>query len=77
MAADLHYLRILHQAAAVSESEVEVALALMPEAKVTPDADRVKELVQPEQPEVPEMAPYVVNLGEYDGLLEADGAVQS
>jgi hypothetical protein len=56
--ADLHYLRILHQAASVSESEVEAALALMLETHVTPDADRVQELVQPKQPEVPQMAPY-------------------
>lgn len=75
--ADLHYLRILHQAAAVSESEVEAALGLIMEAKVTPDADRVKELVQPKQPEVPEMARYVVDLGEYDGLLEAKREAQS
>lgn len=61
----------------MSETEVEAALALMLEAKVTPDADRVKELVQPKQPEVPEMAPYVVDLGEYDGLLEAEGEAQS
>lgn len=75
--ADLHYLRILHQAASVSESEVEAALALMLETHVTPDADRVQELVQPKQPEVPQMAPYAANLAEYDDLLEVAEEVQS
>ncbi len=74
--ADLHYLRILRQAAAVSETEVEAALELMLDTNVTPDADRVQEMVQPKQPEVPQMAPYAANLAEYDDLLEnAEGVL--
>ncbi len=67
--ADLNYLRLLHQAAAVSESDVEAALELLLAEGETPLADRVKELVQPREPEVPEMEPYVADLGEYDELL--------
>jgi hypothetical protein len=69
--ADSHYLRILHQAAAVSETEVETALELMLGEKIVPDADRVKVLVQPEKNELPEMAPFQADLGEYDELLAA------
>ena len=69
--ADLNYLRILHQAAAVSESDVETALELLLEEGEAPLADRVKSLVQPREPEVPEMEPYMADLGEYDELLEA------
>lgn len=69
--ADRHYLRILHQAAAVSETEVEIALELMLSEKIVPDSDRVKVLVQPEKAEIPEMKPYQADLGEYDELLES------
>lgn len=69
--ADSEYLRILHRAASVSETDVETALVLLREAGEAPRADRVKELVQPTSPEVPEMTPYVPNLGEYDALLTA------
>ena len=68
--ADSHYLRILHQAATVSESEVETALELMLAEKRVPDADLVKALVQPEKPQLMEMAPYKVDLGEYDALVK-------
>jgi hypothetical protein len=69
--ADSEYLRILHRAASVSETDVETALALLREAGEPPHADRVKELVQPRAPEVPAMTPYVPDLGEYDALLTA------
>jgi transposase InsO family protein len=69
--ADAEYLRILHRAASVSETDVETALTLLREAGETPLADRVKELVQPREPEVPAMTPYVPDLGEYDALLFA------
>lgn len=69
--ADSHYLRILHQAAAVSETEVETALELMLCEKITPDADRVKVLVQPDKAKIPEMAPFKADLGEYDELVKA------
>ena len=68
--ADLEYLRILHQAAAVSESDVESALELLLADGETPLADMVKVLVRPQPPETPEMEPYVADLGEYDELLQ-------
>ena len=69
--ADRQYLKILHQAAAVSESEVETALELMLAEKIVPDADRVKVLVQPAEAEIPEMAPFKADLGEYDILVKS------
>ena len=71
--ADSHYLRILHQAAAVSETEVETALELMLSARIIPDADRIKVLVCPPESETPKMAPYKADLGEYDALLQSCG----
>lgn len=68
--ADIEYLRILHLAARTMECEVEAALALLLDEGVVPEADRVKELVVHEQPEVPQMPALQVNLGDYDGLLE-------
>ena len=75
--ADLNYLRILHQAAAVSETDVEIALELMLAENKVPLADRVKEIVQPRAPEVPKMPPLKANLGEYDDLLESPAEVTS
>jgi transposase InsO family protein len=69
--ADSQYLRILHQAAAVSETDVEAALELMLSEKIVPDSDRVKVLVQPLEAELPMMAPFKADLGEYDSLLPA------
>lgn len=75
--ADVNYLRILHQAAAVSETDVEIALELLLFEGKVPLADRVKEIVQPREPEVPEMPPLEANLGEYDDLLEGQAEVMS
>jgi len=69
--ADVNYLRILHRAASVSETDVETALVLLRETGETPLADRVKELVQHREPEVPQMTPYAPDLAEYDALLTA------
>lgn len=69
--ADGWYLRILLQAAAVSETEVEAALELMLSEKLVPDADRVKVLIAPTKTEIPEMAPFHAELSEYDLLLTA------
>jgi hypothetical protein len=69
--ADQEYLRVLHHAAAVSESDVETALELLLTDGHLPLADQVKALVEPRQPKVCELKPYEVNLGEYDGLLMA------
>ncbi|MCP4680236.1 MAG: IS21 family transposase [Deltaproteobacteria bacterium] len=68
--ADLEYLRILHRAASVSETEVEVALEILLSEGEVPLADTVKKLVQPEAPEVPSMAAYNADLGDYDALLD-------
>ena len=70
---DHEYLRILHHAAAVSESDVEAALELLFANSQLPLADQVKALVEPRQPKVSEMKPYEIDLGEYDGLLSATG----
>ena len=71
--ADLHYLRILHLAASTAESEVEAALCMLLDAKVTPTIEAVKELcLTPEarlRKEMPALAPFVVDLDGYDGLL--------
>lgn len=68
--ADLQYLRILQQAATVSESAVEYMLEVMLLEHLVPEADRVQAEVQPETPDVPQMAPYNPDLAEYDELLE-------
>jgi len=69
--ADSQYLRVLHQAAAVSESEVETALELMLSEKIVPEAELVNALVRSDKAEIPEMAPFKVELGEYDELVKA------
>ena len=68
--ADRNYLRILHLAASVSETDVEAALELMLAEGQVPLADLIKDLVvQPREPEMPEMAPFRADLGQYDDLL--------
>jgi hypothetical protein len=68
--ADIEYLRILYLAARTMECEVETAVRLLLSEGVVPEADRVKELVIHEEPEVPQMPALQVNLADYDGLLE-------
>ena len=68
--ADIHYLRILHLAATEMECEVEAALDLLFEAGLTPDADAVKELVVPHEPELPDIPVPHVDLSGYDRLLQ-------
>jgi len=75
--ADLEYLRILHRAASVSETDVETALTLLLAEGEVPLADKVKALVQPREPEIPEMASYEADLGDYDELLEMPKVVLS
>lgn len=73
--ADMEYLRILHLAASTLECDVEAALQLLLDAGARPDSDAVKALVQSALPvEVPNMAVLVVDLAEYDALL--DGHVE-
>jgi len=68
--ADVDYLRILHLAASVSEADTEVALELLLGEGQVPRADLVKILVQPREPDVPQMAPFQPDLGQYDDLLQ-------
>jgi transposase len=68
--ADVNYLRILHLAASVSETDTEVALDLFLAAGRVPLADLVKDLVSPREPEVPQMAPLQPDLAQYDDLLQ-------
>jgi hypothetical protein len=67
--ADCQYLRILHLAAAVSEQQVETVVELLLNDKASFDAEKVKALVQPEKPQVPEMVAFEADLNEYDELL--------
>jgi hypothetical protein len=75
--ADMEYLRILHRAASVSEEDVETALELLLADGEVPLADTVKELVQPREPDVPEMDVYEADLSEYDKLLDTSLEVTS
>ena len=68
--ADIEYLRILHLSASTMQSDVETALELLLENGLHPLTDAVKALVSEEQVEVPEMAPYEVDLTDYDAMLE-------
>ena len=70
---DLEYLRILHRAASESETDVELALELLLAEGSAPLADRVKEIVSPQKPDIPQIEPYEADLNEYDELLNASG----
>jgi hypothetical protein len=72
-AKDLTYLRILHLAAATSESDVEAALAMLLDARRVPDAEIVKELLGTPRSigNAPPMAALQIDLGTYDELLTA------
>jgi len=67
--ADVEYLRSLHLAAKTLESTVETALESMLARGELPLADRLKQLVAPEEPQIPEMAVPPIDLGAYDALL--------
>jgi hypothetical protein len=73
--ADLEYLRILQLAAQTMECEVETALELLLNEGRVPLVDRVKDLVEPSTPEVPDLPIPVVDLGVYDKLLTEKEAV--
>lgn len=70
--ADLEYLRVLHLAASTMECEVEAAVELLLAEDRVPRIDTVRSLVVQREPEVPEMAPLVVDLASYDDLLVAE-----
>lgn len=70
--AEGEYLRSLKLAADTMESEVEAALEELLDRGELPLADKVKERVAPDEPEVPSMAVPCVDLLAYDELLTAD-----
>jgi len=67
--ADLIYLRILHLAARHLEADVAAALACLLETAEPWDDTTVAELVQPQRPATPVLAPLTVDLQPYDQLL--------
>ena len=68
--ADLEYLRILYLAATTMECDVEAALQMLLEAGGPFDSEDVKALAAPgPKPVVTIVAPFVPNLGRFDGLL--------
>jgi len=69
--ATVEYLRILKLAAETMESTVELALADFLEKDTVPLADSIRKLVAPEKPEIPKLEEPIVDLGEFDDLLEA------
>lgn len=72
---DLAYLRILHLAAATTETDVEAGLVMMLEAKKTPEVESLKQLLDAPRctGRVPPMAALEVDLSTYDELLAAGG----
>jgi hypothetical protein len=72
--ADREYVRVLHLAASISESDVEAALKFLAEQRQTPVFDAVRELVRDPGPAVvPQLSTPELNLEAYDRLL-AGGA---
>jgi hypothetical protein len=68
--ADHEYVRVLHLAASISESEVETALALLLEAGTLPTAEAVRELVCiPQLSAMPAMQTPSLDLSPYDQLI--------
>jgi ribosomal protein S21 len=68
--ADHEYVRVLHLAASISESEVETALALLLEAGRLPSAEAVRELVGlPQQSAIPQMQVPTLDFSPYDDLI--------
>lgn len=67
--ADLSYLRILHLAAQHLEADVAAALVGLLETAEPWDDTTVAELVQPQRPATPVLAPLTVDLQPYDQLL--------
>ena len=75
--ADMAYLRLLHLAASTMECEVETALQLLLDESVVPEPEAVKSLVREETVDVPSLDVPVIDLREYDALLEAVAEVAS
>jgi hypothetical protein len=69
--ADKEYLRLLHLAASTSEADVEAALVLLAESRLTPSFEVVRELVRStEPPAVPQLSRPQLDFQVYDALLE-------
>jgi hypothetical protein len=66
---DLEYLRVLHLAARTMESDVAMALELMLGDGQVPTYDLVRDLVAPEQTQIPEMAVLEPDLEDFDRRL--------
>lgn len=68
--ASTEYVRILHLAATVSETEVETALSLLLEAKTLPTFVAVRDLVRvPQSSSVPQVQTPTLDLSPYDQLI--------
>ena len=68
--ADRDYVRILHLAASISESEVEIALTLLLEASTVPSFDAVRDLVHPpHSAEILALSTPHLDLSPYDELI--------
>ena len=67
--ADLEYLRILHLAGRNIEADVERGLRTLLDSGKAPCADGIRALIDVEQPQVPKIAAFQVNLDEYDHLI--------
>lgn len=67
--ADVEYLRVLHLAASTAERPVEVAVETLLGQGVVPTAERVKALVEPARPMIPELVQRQPDLRDYDALL--------
>jgi len=74
---DIEYLRLLHLAARTMESDVEAALELFLADGTLPLCDDIKPLVEQYEPEVPDLAIPVVDLTDYDELLDQLAAESS
>ncbi len=70
--AELEYLRVLHLAAATLQHEVEAAIEFLLGQEKLPTFTEVRALVSSRKPEVPELAPFTVELADYDELLVAE-----
>lgn len=68
--AEAEYVRVLHLAATISETEVETALTLLLEAGTVPTCAAVRDLVHlPHAQALPEMQPPTLDLSSYDQLI--------
>jgi hypothetical protein len=68
---EVAYLRLLHLASKTMECDVEAALILLMETGEVPEPERIKELMGVAKPsQTPVIAPLVVNLKEFDVLLD-------